>query len=168
MSVKCTFFRQSVTYLGHILSREGVQADTSKIEKVVTWPKLNSTKEVQRFLGFMSYYCRFIQNFTSIAKPLHRITERAAPFKWSAQCQAAFEELWHWLVAAPILAHPNFSLHFILDTDASDTGLGVVFSQMDDEGWVHVIAYGIRVLSKAERRYCVTQQELLVVVTFTQ
>ena len=165
---KCTFLRQSVKYLGHIISREGVQADPSKIEKVVTWPNPNSTKEVQRFLGFASYYCRFIQDFAEIAKLLHQLTERAAPFRWTAQYQAAFEELRQRLVAAPILAHPDFNRQFILDTDASDTGLGAVLSQVDDEGQEHVIAYGSRLLSKAERQYCVTRRELLAVVTFTR
>ena len=83
---------QSVKYLGHIISQEGEQADPSKIEKVVTWPNSDSTKEVQRFLGFVSYYRRFIQDFAEIAKLLHQLTEKAAPFRWTAQCQAAFEE----------------------------------------------------------------------------
>jgi len=145
-----------------------VAVDPDKIKKVATWPTPNSTKEVQSFLGFASYYSRFIQDFAEMAKPLHRLTERGVPFKWTAECQAAFEELRQRLISAPILAHPDFGRQFILDTDASDTGSGTVLSQVDEEGRERPIAYGSRLLSKAERCYCVTRRELLAVVTFTR
>ena len=151
---KYSFFQLSVKYLGHVVSREGVAADPDKIKKVATWPTPNSTKEVQSFLGFASYYRRFIQDFAEIAKPLHRLTERGVPFKWTAECQAAFEELRQQLISAPILADPDFGWQFILDTDASDMGLGAVLSQVDKEGRER--PYGSQLLSKAERRYCVT------------
>ena len=165
---KCAFFRQSVKYLGHVISREGVAADPEKIEKVATWPIPTSTKELQRFIGFASYYRRFIRDFAEIAKPLHQMTEKATPFKWTTECHDAFQELRRRLVSTPILAHPDFSRPFILDTDASDTGLGAVLSQLDDQGREHVIAYGSRLLSKPERQYCVTRRELLAVVFFSQ
>ena len=167
-SSKCAFFQPKVQYLGHVISEEGVAADPTKIEKVATWPIPLSTREVQRFLGFASYYRRFIRDFAQIAKPLHRLTERARAFHWTADCQSAFEELRHHLSTAPVLAHPNFSRPFILDTDASDTGIGAVLSQIDDNGMERVVAYGSRVLSKPERRYCVTRRELLAVVFFTR
>ena len=93
---------------------------------------------------------------------------RARAFHWTADCQSAFEELRHHLSTAPVLAHPNFSRPFIIDTDASDTGIGAVLSQIDDNGMERVVAYGSRVLSKPERRYCVTRRELLAVVFFTR
>ena len=71
------------------------------------------------------------------------------------------------MISAPILTHPDFGWQFILNTDASDTGLGAVLSQVDEEGRERPIAYGRQLLSKAERRYCVTRRELLAVVTFT-
>ena len=165
---KCAFFQPTVQYLGHIISEEGVAADPAKIEKVVSWPAPTSTREVQQFLGFASYYRRFIRDFARVAKPLHRLTERTRSFFWAADCQSAFEELRHSLSTAPVLAHPDFSRSFILDTDASNTGIGAVLSQIDDSGKERVVAYGSRVLSKPERRYCVTRRELLAVVYFTR
>ena len=164
---KCNFLQSQVQYLGHTVSRDGVTPDPSKIEKVSTWPTPASTREVQRFLGFASYYRRFIKNFAQRAKPLHRLTERGATFRWSDECQSAFEALRQLLTSAPVLAYPNFSRQFILDTDASDVGIGAVLSQMDDEGCEHVVAYGSCLLTKAEHQYCVTRRELLAIVTFT-
>ena len=164
---KCTFFQEQVHYLGHVISREGVTPDDGKIQKVVSWPVPTSTPEVQRFLGFANYYRRFIWDFSTIAKPLHHLTERRVNFKWNDACQSAFEELRKCLSTPPILAFPDFSREFILDTDASDCGIGGVLSQVDDNGLERVIAYGSRTLSKPERQYCVTRRELLAVVVFT-
>ena len=103
-----------------------------------------------------------------IAKPLHRLTKRTTKFVWNSECQTAFEELRRRLSQTPILAHPDFNRQFILDTDASDVGIGAVLSQVGDGGHERVMAYGSRLLTKAERQYCVTRKELLSVVTFTR
>ena len=163
---KCAVCRKQVTYLGHIVSRDGIATDPEKTNKVECWPTPTSKKQVQQFLGLVSYYRRFIRGFATIAKPLHRLTEKTATFKWTTQCQEAFDYLKHCLVSAPILAFPNYSKPFVLDTDASDVGIGAVLSQVDDDGRERVIAYASRTLSKPERRYCVTRKELQSVVTF--
>ena len=165
---KCAFFQTEVFYLGHIISRKGVSTDPAKIDKVVRWPTPKSAKDAQQFLGLAGYYRRFVRDFATIAKPLHRLTEKTTQFEWTTECHEAFQTLCQRLCSAPILAFPNFSKPFILDTDASNTGLGGVLSQLDETGNEHVIAYASRTLSKAERRYCVTRRELLAVVTFTQ
>ena len=142
--------------------------DPSKIEKVATWPVPASKREVQQFLGLASYYRRFVEKFAHVARPLHRLTERTAAFNWTDECQVAFEELSQRLTSAPVLAYPDFSKPFILDTDASETGIGAVLSQVDTEGRERVVAYGNCLLMKPERRYCVTRRELLAVVTFVR
>ena len=165
---KCKFLQHKVQFLGHIVSNEGVAADPSKMEKVVTWPTPRTTKEVQQFLGFAGYYRRFIRDFAKIAKPLHKLTEHKVVFHWTPDCQAAFDALKRLLTTSPVLAYPDYSRQFILDTDASDTGIGAVLSQLDDTGQERVIAYASRLLSKPERQYCVTRRELLAVVVFTR
>ena len=165
---KCSFFQSEVQYLGYIISRKGVSTDPKKTQKVSSWPLPTTKREVQQFLGFAGYYRRFVRDFASIARPLHRLTEHTSPFVWTNDCQIAFEELRHRLCSAPILAFPDFSREFILDTDASDVGIGAVLSQVDEEGHERVIAYGSRALTKPERRYCVTRRELLAVVQFTR
>ena len=154
--------------MGHIVSAEGIATDPSKTDALSKWPTPLSKKEVQQFLGLANYYRRFVKNFAHISKPLHRLTEKNVPFDWTIHCQNAFDELRKCLVSSPILAYPDYNRRFILDTDASDTGIGAVLSQISDEGSERVIAYASRSLSRPEQRYCVTRKELLAVVSFVQ
>ena len=87
---------------------------------------------------------------------------------WNDECQSSFDQLPKHLCSAPVLAYPNFQRPFILDTNASDTGIGGVLSQLDEDGRERVIAYNSRLLSKQERQYCVTRRKLLAVVAFVQ
>ena len=153
---KCAFACKEVAFLGHIVSGQGVATNPALTEKVSNWPEPQSVREVQQFLGLASYYRRFVQDFAQIAKPLHRLTEKSCSFRWSAECASAFQELRQRLVSAPILAFPDFNQPFTLDTDASDVEMGAVLSQVQD-GQEQVIAYASQVLSKQERRYCVTR-----------
>jgi len=157
-----------VKFLGHIVSTEGIAPDPDKTTKVAQWPMSTSAVEVQQFLGLANYYRRFIQDFATKAKPLHQLTEKRSQFEWSSQCQEAFDHLKRCLTSAPILVLPDWSKPFIVDTDASDSGIGAVLSQLDDNRIEYVVCYASRLLSKAERNYCVTRKELLAVVTFLE
>ena len=83
---KCAFCCKQVAFLGHIVSEEGVATNPSKTVKVATWPEPKTPHEVRQFLGLASYYRRFIKDFATIAKPLHRLTEKTADFKWTPDC----------------------------------------------------------------------------------
>uniref|UniRef100_A0A8C6TU90 Gypsy retrotransposon integrase-like protein 1 n=1 Tax=Neogobius melanostomus TaxID=47308 RepID=A0A8C6TU90_9GOBI len=159
---KCAFFKSEVSYLGHVISREGVSTDPSKIEAVSKWPHPNGVSELCSFLGFTSYYRRFIEGFAKLAAPLHRLvaeltgTKNRKPSKvpltavWTQECERSFGELKQRLVTAPVLAYANFSLPFILEIDASYNGLGAVLSQ-EDKGRVRPVAYASRGLRPTER-----------------
>ena len=162
---KCFLFQKKVLYLGHIVSADGIATNPEKIESVKHCPIPVNVKQVRSFLGLCSYYRRFIKDFAKVADPLHRLTEKQRPFNWTEDCTQSFQRLKTFLTTAPILAYPRDSGKFILDTDASNTGIGAVLSQEQD-GEERVIAYSSRSLSKAERRYCVTRKELLAVVHF--
>eukprot|EP00731_Ephydatia_muelleri_P034875 Em0083g2a len=144
--------RQQVTFLGHIVSTDGVATDPSKTEAVSKWPIPQNRKEVQQFLGLANYYRRFVKDFALISKPLQRLTEKNAPFEWTIGCQNAFDELRKRLVSSPVLAYPDYERRFILDTDASDVGIGAVLSQVSDCGSERVIAYASRSLTRPEQR----------------
>ena len=160
---KCSLFKKEVLFLGYIVSGKGVHTDPQKISAISNWPTPLNPSEVRSFVGLCSYYRRFIYGFSSLAKPLFKLTEKNREFKWTTDCQEAFEKLKNHLTTAPILCHPDFRYPFVLDTDASQFGLGAVLSQEID-GKTRVISYASRTLSKSERRYCVTRKELLAVV----
>ena len=99
-----------------------------------------------------------------MAHPLHYLTRKDVPFHWDTECQATFDDLKSRLVSAPVLAYPEFSKDFVLETDASYVGLGAVLSQLQDDGKLHPLSYASRALTAPEKNYSVTELETLAVV----
>ena len=150
-----------------MVNKEGVSTDPEKIKAVTEWPQPTSVTEVRSFLVFVSYYRRFIPNFPKVAKPLKKLLQNleGAPsqkkkFKVWWGPEQAFETLQRHCIDSPILAYPDFKVPFVLHTDASGDGLGVVLYQVQD-GKKRVIAYASRSLSRSERNYSVHKLELL-------
>ena len=162
---KCELLRTKVSFLGHVVSDQGIATDPDKIRAVVEWPVPRSVTEVRSFLGLCSYYRRFVESFATVASPLHALTGKVRSFVWTEDCQRAFEELKRRLTSAPILAMPADEGKYILDADASHASIGAVLSQIQD-GHERVIAYASRTLNKPEQNYCVTRKELLAIVYY--
>ena len=160
---KCQLGRPEVAFLGHRISQDGVGTDPDKIEAVRNWGRPESTTDVRSFLGLTGYYRSFVPEFATIAKPLSALGEKGRRFQWSEECEVAFRTLKERLMGAPILAFPKAEGQLVVDTDASDTGLGIVLAQVQ-EGEERVLSYGSQTLTKAERNYCVTRRELLAIV----
>ena len=177
---KSHFFQTSVTFLGHILSADGVSPNPEKVAKIKDWPTPKTPKEVHSFVGLTSYYHRFIPNFAKWAGPLHALIVPASfkqkirrgemkksdfpEFQWTPACQEGFNQLKKALMEAPVLAYPDYSKLFILETDASLKGLGAVLSQKGDDNEIRVIAYASRSLRPSEksmRDYSSTKIELM-------
>ena len=164
---KSFFFQTEVSFLGHILSAKGISPNPEKVDKVRDWPVPKTSKEVHSFIGLASYYRRFIPNFAKWLKPLNALIVPPAhqakvhhgemkkseltEFVWSKECQEGFDALKHALTTAPVLAYPDYTQPFILETDASLKGLGAVLSQKGKDGEVRVIAYASRSLQPSER-----------------
>lgn len=161
---KCYFCLPSIAFLGHIVGRDGIRVDPSKIEKIRNFPAPTSVTEIRSVLGLFSYYRKFIKDFSKIAKPISKLLQKETPFQWTEKQQKAFEHLKERLISAPILRYPDFEQPFILYTDASGTGLGAVLSQKDKEGKEYVVAYASRSLNKHEQNYAVTDLECLAIV----
>ena len=163
---KCFLFKRKVSYLGHVVSARGVATNPAKVQSIQSWPVPKNVHEVRQFVGLASYYRRYVQGFASIARPLHDLTKKGVQFCWTDECQQAFDELKCHLVNAPILGYPLGNGQMILDTDASNNGIGAVLSQMQG-GEERVLAYASKTLSGPQRNYCTTRKELLAVVNYT-
>ena len=169
---KCELFRPEVKYLGHKVSREGVQTDPAKLEAVRNWPTPTSVKELRSFLGFCSFYRRFVKGFSQIAGPLHNLVaslcdnmkaKKTTAFQWDSTHQAAFDQLQQALCEPPVLGYADFTQPFEMEVDASLHGLGAVLYQRQ-EGKRRVIAYASRTLRGAEKnmdKYSSMKLELL-------
>lgn len=126
---KCRFAKQSIEYLGHIVSADGVSTDPGKVAAVQQWPQPQNIKELRSFLGLAGYYRKFVRNFALLARPLTNLLKKGAFFVWTDDHQKAFEALKDALVSAPVLALPNFAKLFQIQTDASDSGVGAILLQ---------------------------------------
>ena len=164
---KCSLFQKEVSFLGHIVGGEGIRCDPAKVAAVQEWPSPTNASEIRSFLGLANYYKRFVKNFSQIALPLTTLTQKDVPFNWDEQCDKSFRDIKDHLTKAPTLAYPSRepSDTFILDTDASNFGIGAVLSQLQD-GEERVIAYASKGLTKSQRNYCTTYRELLAIVEF--
>ena len=161
---KCHFLLQQVEYLGHIISSEGLAPSPSKVKAVLDYSRSGTPKQVRAFLGLVSFYRRYVKQFSTIASPLYALTEKGKIFDWNTDHENAFNVLTKMLAKDVVLAFPNFKQEFQITTDASGIGLGAVLSQIQDSDEERPIAFASRVLSKAEKRYSTIERELLAIV----
>jgi hypothetical protein len=154
---KCCFGFTEVDYLGHTISHHGVHMDKDKVKAVLDWPIPLNLKQLRGFLGLSGYYRRFIRNYATLAAPLTALLKKDA-FEWSQAATDAFSALQHAITVAPVLALPDFTKPFILETDASGTGIGAILSQ--DK---HPIAYFSKKLNNSMQHKSAYVRELYAV-----
>lgn len=160
---KCQFLRKEISYLGHVVSEQGVATNPSKVSAIVEMPRPKNAKELKSFIAMVNFFRNFISGFSAIVDPMNNLLRKGVPFVWSELCEKSFVFLKQCLVSAPILAYPDFTKTFYLTTDASNKCLGSILSQIH-EGRERAIAYGSRKLNDAEKNYNTTERELLAIV----
>ncbi|MGL5480857.1 MAG: reverse transcriptase family protein, partial [Aeromonas veronii] len=151
---KCHLGLTEAKYLGYQIGRGLIRPQEKKVEAVRSVARPTTKTQVRAFLGLAGYYRCFIPHFASIASPLTDLTKKGHPetLKWTAEAETAFRTLQQVLTSSPVLYAPDFGCPFVLQTDASDTGLGAVLSQVQ-EGEEHPVTYISRKLTPAETRY---------------
>uniref|UniRef100_A0A158P4Y1 RNA-directed DNA polymerase n=1 Tax=Tetranychus urticae TaxID=32264 RepID=A0A158P4Y1_TETUR len=164
---KCSFFKQKILYLGHIVSEQGQEVDPEKIQKVQQFPTPRTVRDIKSFVALCSYYRRFIKDFALIARPLTNLTRKDLPFEWGPAQENAFNELKTKLTTPPVLAHYDPNKQTQLRVDASGYGLGAILLQKSDNGW-HPIAFASRILRGAELNYPISDKECLAIVWAVQ
>ena len=175
---KCCLFQKEVKYLGHVISEKGVATDPAKTEALRNWPAPKDVPELRSFLGFAGYYRRFVKDYSKITRPMTALlggpvkkkrgkakktgksTAPAIPWKWTTECQEAFDQVKEILCSEPVLAFADFSKIFYLNTDASTSGLGAALYQIQD-GKERVVAYASRSLNPSEKNYPAHKLEFL-------
>ena len=164
---KCEFFKTKISYLGHIVSRDGIECDPKKIEAIKNWKRPITVHDVRSFLGFTNYYRRFIHKYVQMANPLNKLisgenaTKKHKKVEWDEKCEEAFIALKEQCCNPPILAYADYGKPFKLHTDASWLGLGAILYQTQEDGTDRVIAYASRTLSKSEKNYPAYKLEFL-------
>ena len=167
-SSKCEFFKSSLKYLGHNSLRGWHSHRSScKIEAIHNWPTPRTVTDVRSFTGFTKYYRKFIKVYAKIARPLHELTSgengkrKNHRVEWTNHCKESFDTLKAICSECPVLAYADYTKPFVLHTDASTTGLGVVLYQKQEDGKERVIAYTSCTLNKSERNYDAHKLEFL-------
>ena len=161
---KCAFARETVTCLGHKLSREGISPDPTNTDKIRTWKSPKNVKQLRTFLGLTGYYRQFVKGYSEIANCLTDLTRDGAKWEWSDVHQKAFDTLRDTLISEQIMCYPIFTLPFIVKTDASLTAIGYVLTQKL-EGKERVISYGSKKLSVQQQRWATYDREFFALVS---
>jgi hypothetical protein len=156
---KCTFAQRSVAYLGHTISSQGVATDPAKVQVIVDWPVPKSVKELRSFLGLAGYYRKFVRHFGIIAKPLTNLLKKNTMYVWTHDHDQAFSALKAAMSTAPVLALPDFSQPFAIETDACATGVGAVLLQRG-----HPLAFISKALGPKNQGLSTYEKEYLAIL----
>ena len=161
---KCVFLKKTISFLGHRVDSEGIHTADDKINAVKLFPQPKSVENVRSFLGLCGYYRSFVRHFATIASPLNILLRKNQPFVWGQAQEQSFQQLKKALTTAPVLTFPDYTLPFVIYTDASALGVGAVLMQTVKSGKNKVLGYASRTLTQAEQNYSVTHQEALAIV----
>ncbi|KAK1641633.1 hypothetical protein QYE76_059438 [Lolium multiflorum] len=152
---KCHFAQNKLVFLGFVVSANGIEVDSSKVEAIHNWPTPTNVGQVRSFHGLAGFYRRFVKDFSTIACPLNELTKKNVPFVWGKAQQKAFDELKKRLTEAPLLALPDFTKTFEIECDASGLGIGGVLMQNGKP-----VAYYSEKLDGARLNYPIYDKEL--------
>ncbi|MBW0543157.1 hypothetical protein O181_082872 [Austropuccinia psidii MF-1] len=157
------FHVSNVEYLVYVVSSEGLKMDQEKDQQILDWPPQRNLKALQSFLGFASFYHRFIKNYSKKISSLTSFLKKDSHFPFNEEALRQFDQLKEAFTISPILSHFDPSLPTIVETDASDYALGSVLSQVSDLG-KHPIAFDSCKLLPEELNYEINDKELLGIV----
>ncbi|XP_028169209.1 uncharacterized protein LOC114359144 [Ostrinia furnacalis] len=171
---KCEFFTESISYLGHVISKDGVHTCPNKIKAILKammidgagvlhTPAPSNVSELRSFIGMIMYYAKFVPNVSTLLAPLYNLLKIGVKYVWGEQCQRAFEELKSRLVSSEVLCHYSAELPLVLTADASSVGVGAVLAHATPTG-ERPVAYASRSLTAAERHYAQIDREALAIV----
>lgn len=161
LNEKCEFSKKKITFLGHIISGEGISADPEKTQSIKAFPAPTNITEIQRFMGMCNQLAKFLPNLSEVNEPLRQLLKKDREWIWDRPQEQAFERIKEMLSSTEVLAHYDPSRPTIVAADASNHGLGAVLLQEDDDNNRRPISYASRSLSDTEKNYAVIEKEAL-------
>ncbi|CAB3256144.1 unnamed protein product [Arctia plantaginis] len=161
---KCQFFKDSVTYLGYKINKYGLHTDSKKIEAIVAAPPPTNVTQLKSFIGLVNFYSKFCVNMSDILKPMYDLLKKNVKWRWTVDCNTAFNKIKNVLSSSPVLAHYDPSLELILSVDSSAYGLGAVLTQRHADGAERPVSCASRTLNSAEANYSQIDKEALAIV----
>lgn len=160
---KCVFFATEISYLGHIIRENKIMKCPEKIKAVSNMTQPTNVDEVRRFLGMLTYYSRFIPDYSSISYPIRKLLKKQHRFSWTSECEAAFQQLKSEMCSDRVLTPYNPKLPIVLTTDASPVGVAAILSHsVNNEE--RPIAYVSRSLTESEMNYSQLDREALAII----
>lgn len=161
---KCSFFQDSVTYLGYIINKKGITKSPEKVKAIVDAPLPENVTQLKSFLGLINYYHKFIPSLPNVLYPLYQLIKKDTIWEWNNDCQIAFDKIKELMISPQILVHYNPELKVNLTVDASDKGLGAILTHVYPDGSEKPIAFASRTLIDAEKRYSQIDKEATAIV----
>ena len=161
---KCIFLKQEIPWLGHLISGQGIRPDPVKLSGIKDWPVPHNVSSLRSYLGIMSYYRRYIKDFSTTARPLNDLLKKTSTWQWGTAQQEAYQKLKDTLLDDVFLLHPDINQPFILETDASAFAWGAVLSQENSEGKWRPVGCLSGGLTGAEMNYDTHDRELLAII----
>jgi len=161
---KCKWKVREVEFLGVVIGPEGIKMEKEKVKGVLEWPTLKCVKDVQKFLGLANYYCRFIEGFATVARPLHDMVKKDKKWEWTEKQEEAFRELKKRFTEEPVLAAPDLDKKMRMEVDASDYVTGGVLSMECRDGLWRPVAFLFKSLNETERNYEIHDKEMLAII----
>ncbi|EPY52228.1 hypothetical protein SPOG_05677 [Schizosaccharomyces cryophilus OY26] len=162
---KCQFFQNRVKFLGHIFSDAGMEVDKERIQAITNWPQPNTLRRLRSFLGFVNYSRRFMPNLSRLARPLYDLTKKNVKFKWTDRHQQAFIQVKQTLENVSILSHYKPGRETLMETDASDYGIGAILSQKQDDEKFHPIAFHSASFTDQQKIWSTWEKEAYAIIT---
>lgn len=160
---KCSFFEKRIEYLGHVIEKNKIMKSPEKVRAVMDMPRPKNVEEVRRFLGMMTYYSRFLPDFSSMSYPIRKLLRKNHRFQWTATCESAFLKLKAEMCSERVLIPYDPGLPIVLTSDASPVGIAAVLSHIID-GQERPVAYVSRSLTASERNYSQLDREALAII----
>ena len=161
---KCKWKVKEVEFLGVVIGLEGIKMEKEKVKGVLEWPTPKCIKDVQKFLGLANYYCRFIEGFATVARPLYDLVKKDKKWEWIEREEKAFKELKKRFTEEPVLVAPNIDKKMRMEMNASDYATGGVLSMECGDGLWRPVAFLSKSLNETERNYEIHDKEMLAII----